>query len=121
MSAIKPDFETEGEFIRITAEEAERERALRDQFAAFWSSATGDPRAVYDAFISVSPRARDVTVDAVNETSVHGYFIHPQQAKPERAILFLHGGGYVLGSARAYRGFVGQLVSRPQVPALVID
>jgi len=121
MSAIKPDFETEGEFIRISAEEAERERALRDHFAAFWNTISGDPRSAYDAFISATPLASDVVIDDVNEAAVHGYFLHPQQAKPERAILFLHGGGYVLGSASAYRGFVSQIVSRAQVPALVID
>ena len=45
----------------------------------------------------------------------------PQHAEPGQAILFLHGGGYVLGSAKAYRGFVSQIVSRARIPALVID
>src|SRR5262249_44184265 len=45
----------------------------------------------------------------------------PQHAEPGRAILFLHGGGYVQGSAQAYRGFVSQIVSRTRIPALVID
>ncbi len=45
----------------------------------------------------------------------------PQHAEPGRAILFLHGGGYVQGSAKAYRGFVSQIVSRARIPALVID
>jgi acetyl esterase/lipase len=39
---------------------------------------------------------------------------------PGQAILFLHGGGYVQGSAKAYRGFVSQIVSRTGIPALVI-
>jgi acetyl esterase/lipase len=32
-----------------------------------------------------------------------------------------YGGGYGLGSAEAYRGFVSQIVSRAGIPALVID
>jgi monoterpene epsilon-lactone hydrolase len=43
------------------------------------------------------------------------------RSSPSQAILFLHGGGYVLGSAKAYRGFVSQIVSRARIPALVID
>ena len=121
MSSVQTDLVTEGEFIRITAEEAERERALRNRFASFWSIASGDPRAVYDAFISGSPMAGDLLIDDVNEAAVNAQFVCPRQAKPGQALLFLHGGGYVLGSARAYRGFVSQIVSRTQIPALVID
>ena len=122
MSMTEADFETEGaEFIRISAEEVERERALRDRFAAFWSTASGDQRAAYDAFISGSPLASDATIDEVNDAALHACFVRPQQARPRQAILFLHGGGYVLGSARAYRGFVSQIVSRAQIPALVIS
>ncbi len=47
--------------------------------------------------------------------------MHPKSTEPARAILYLHGGGYVVGSAQAYRGFVSQIVSRTQIPALVID
>lgn len=37
------------------------------------------------------------------------------------AILYIHGGGYVLGSAQAYLGFVSQIVSRTRIPAFVLD
>jgi monoterpene epsilon-lactone hydrolase len=52
---------------------------------------------------------------------VRGWWVRPQEAEPGQAILFLHGGGYVQGSAKAYRGFVSQIVSRARIPALVID
>jgi acetyl esterase/lipase len=109
------------EFVRISADERDRERALRGRFADFWSTATGEPRAVYDAFTSASPLAPDVVLEAVDESSARGWWVRPQQPRPGQAILFLHGGGYVLGSAKAYRGFVSQIVSRVRVPALVID
>ena len=87
---------------------------------------SGDPpaasrRAVYDTFISATPLAADVTLDAVNEDGVHGWWVRPQNADPAQAILYIHGGGYGLGSSKAYRGFVSQIASRTQVPALVID
>jgi epsilon-lactone hydrolase len=43
------------EFVRILADERERERVLRERFADFWGTASAEPRAIYDAFISASP------------------------------------------------------------------
>lgn len=121
MSAIENDFRTEGEFVRISADERRREDALREKFANFWGTATGDARTIYDAFISGSPVADGVTIDPVDENGVHGFVVRPKRAKPGEAILFLHGGGYVVGSAKAYRGFVSQIVSRTNVPALIVE
>jgi monoterpene epsilon-lactone hydrolase len=108
-------------FIDISAEERERERALRDRFAQFWSTASGEPRAVYDAFIAASPLVDGVSLESVDVAGVQGWWVHPERPAPGRATLYLHGGGYGLGSAKAYRGFVSQIVSRTGVPALVID
>ncbi|MBR0872920.1 alpha/beta hydrolase [Bradyrhizobium tropiciagri] len=108
-------------FIPISAEERERERALRERFAGFWNNATGELRATYDSFISASPLVEGVTLEAVDASCVRGWWIRPERARSRRAILFLHGGGYGLGSASAYRGFVSQIVARTNIPALVID
>jgi acetyl esterase/lipase len=107
--------------IPIAPEERAREDALREQFAAFWAYAEGGMRVVYDAFIAASPLAEGVLLQAVDTPEVKGWWLYPKQAEPRAAILFLHGGGYGLGSAWAYRGFVSQIVSRTGVPALVID
>jgi len=37
------------------------------------------------------------------------------------AILYLHGGAYVVGSAQAYRHFAGQIAARAKAPAFVTD
>ena len=111
----------EATIVPIAADERERERALRERFACFWGSASGDLRATYDTFISASPVADGVTFEAVDATDVRGWWVRPAEASSGRAILFLHGGGYVLGSAKAYRGFVSQLVARTNIAALVID
>lgn len=109
------------EVIEISSDERARESALRERFAGFWSSASGEPRAIYDAFISASPLRDDVTLDEVDEQGARGFWVRPAHTEPGQAILYLHGGGYVQGSAKAYRGFASQLVSRTQLPALVID
>jgi epsilon-lactone hydrolase len=118
---LRDHRQSKTEFVRISADERERERALRERFADFWRTATGEPRAIYDAFISATPMARNVVVEAVHDGSVRGWWVRPQHAEAGRAILFLHGGGYVQGAAKAYRGFASQIVSRAQIPALVID
>jgi len=109
------------ETIELTSDESSREAALRKRFADFWASSKGELRAIYDTFISGSPMAEGVTTEAVDAEGVHGWWLKPASATLGQAILFIHGGGYVLGSAKAYRGFVSQIVSRTNVPALAID
>ena len=121
VAGLRNHQQSKTELVRISADERERECGLRKRFAEFWGTASGEPRAIYDAFISASPLTPDVVVEPVDESSVRGWWVGPRQAEHSRAILFLHGGGYVQGSAKAYRGFVSQIVSRAQIAALVID
>jgi hypothetical protein len=110
MAEVRDQQVSKTEFIEIAPDERVRESDLRERFANFWATAKGDQRKIYDTFISGSPLTDSVTVDEVAENGVRGFFIRPQHAAPGRAILFLHGGGYVLGSAKAYRGLVSQIV-----------
>jgi monoterpene epsilon-lactone hydrolase len=121
MSAAGLRNHQQTELVPISVDERDRELALRARFAYFWETASGDPRAIYDTFISATPLAHGVVLEEVEESSVRGWWVRPQQANPGQALLFLHGGGYVVGSAKAYRGFVSQIVSRVRIPALVID
>jgi len=108
--------------IPLSLTEADREAELLAHFADFWSSATGAPRSIYDKFISASPMAEGTQVEELTTAEVHGWWVRPAQPAPAgRAILFIHGGGYVQGTAAAYRGFVSQIVSRTGIPALAID
>lgn len=45
----------------------------------------------------------------------------PPGTSDERVLLYLHGGGYALGSARAYRGFAARLASTFGASAVVPD
>jgi len=109
------------EIIPLSPEERVREAALRERFAAFWGSAAGDLRDTYDTFIGASPVAHGVSVEAVDEKTVWGWWVRPAVTETKRAILYVHGGGYILGSSKAYRGFASQIVARTGVPALIID
>lgn len=48
-----------------------------------------------------------------------GWWCRPDDAVAGAAILYFHGGAYVVGSARAYQHFVGQLAARAKVAAFV--
>ncbi|WP_407521265.1 alpha/beta hydrolase [Methylobacterium oryzisoli] len=118
---LDPHATRETVTVPLSSAERQRETALRERFARFWGEATGQPRAIYDAFVAGSPLAEGVTVDAVDHDGCRGWWVRPDNAETDRAILFLHGGGYVQGTAAAYRGFVSQLVSRAGLAALAID
>ena len=121
------EFESSGAsprtaFFSIAPDESARERVLRERFARFWAAASGEPRAVYDAFISATPSMPGVIFEAVDAGVIRGWWIRPPHVETaDRAILYIHGGGYVQGSAQAYRGFVSQIVARTGVPAFVVD
>jgi monoterpene epsilon-lactone hydrolase len=105
----------------LAADERDREKALRARFAQFWSTATGEPRTVYDTFISATPFAEGVSSEQVETASVRGWWVQPSLAEHHGVLLYLHGGSYIAGSARAYRGFASQLASRTRRPVFVLD
>ncbi|WP_345073775.1 alpha/beta hydrolase [Hymenobacter fastidiosus] len=48
-------------------------------------------------------------------------WIRPTGAPAHRVLLYLHGGGYVLGSLNSHRSLIGALAQRCQLNALAID
>lgn len=87
----------------------------------FRSSFNGTVREWYDALLEQTPVAEGVVIEAANSNSVDGYWVTPEGASAERALVFIHGGGYALGSASSYCGFASQLASRTGVRTLVPD
>ena len=81
----------------------------------------GSYRQAYDAMTEWTPIADGVTLDVVDERDARGWWVRPSDAPADRVILFIHGGAYALGSAKAYRGFVSQIVGRTGVAAFVLD
>lgn len=48
-------------------------------------------------------------------------WIRPSANPNDRAMLYFHGGGYVMGSSRSHRGFVAKFVAGSGIGALVFD
>ena len=78
-------------------------------------------RAAFDELMEKTPSAEGVTYEAATMGGVPGWWCHPTEAGAGHAILYLHGGAYVVGSARAYRQLAGQIASRANAPAFVAD
>jgi acetyl esterase/lipase len=95
-------------------------RALRTEFARFWSTEQGEPRAVYDRFIAATPVAPGVSVQSTDDPA-QGVWVQPAGTSSENVVLFLHGGGYGLGSASAYVGLASQLATRADVPIFALE
>jgi len=78
-----------------------------------------DARKTFDEMMEKVPAASGVTYDAATIGGVSGWWCRPADAVKGATILYLHGGGYAVGSAQAYQHFVGQVASRTRVAAFV--
>jgi acetyl esterase/lipase len=65
--------------------------------------------------------ARDVKSDAVSAGGVKAEWIVPPNAANDRVILYLHGGGYVMGSINTHRAMVARIARASQARALALD
>ncbi len=71
--------------------------------------AIADRRAGFDAFAKVFPTASDIEVEPVSANGVPAEWTSAPGADPTRAILYLHGGGYVIGSLDSHRHVASEI------------
>jgi epsilon-lactone hydrolase len=80
-----------------------------------------DAREFFDALMEgVSPRD-DVTFESATVGGVPGVWVRPASSRSDEAILHVHGGWFVSGSATAYRHLVGHIAARAGASAFVPD
>ena len=78
-------------------------------------------RQPFDEIMGRVPAADSVTYEADSVGGVPGWWCRPSNARQGQVILYLHGGWYNWGSARAYRNFVGHIAARAGAAAFVPD
>jgi monoterpene epsilon-lactone hydrolase len=78
-------------------------------------------RGAYDAVMRHTPMPSGVEFEADVVGGVRGEWCYPHLVRGSTAILFLHGGGYVMGSPAGYRAFAGQIVARSKTAAFIPD
>jgi acetyl esterase/lipase len=106
----------------LLAEDAPALAAMRQAASAHKGEPLGpEARPMFDAMCAATPAAEDVQVEAATVGGIAGFWLRPVNARPGARILYLHGGGYVLGSAQALIHFAGQIASRVGADAFVPD
>lgn len=63
----------------------------------------------------------DVKQEPVLAAGVPGFWFTPASPRPRSAILYLHGGGYVMGSVATHRSLIGRLARACGVRCLALD
>lgn len=102
---------------------------LANRMATLWAPvfehASADPdieamRTAYEEFLAQADVPEGIKVFPANAGGVPSLSVRPA-GETDAAILFLHGGGFAIGSAYGYRPLVGALVAAAGVGALVPD
>ena len=65
--------------------------------------------------------ARDVKCEAVSAGGVPAEWIVPPNAADDRVILYLHGGGYVMGSINTHRAMIARIARASEAKALALN
>jgi monoterpene epsilon-lactone hydrolase len=68
-----------------------------------------DQRRSFDAFAAVFPTASDVVVEKISANGVPAEWSSVAGADTSRAVLYLHGGGYVIGSLDSHRHVASEI------------
>ncbi len=78
-------------------------------------------RAGLEAMAQMSPLPPDVRAEAVNASGVPAEWIAVDTGPEERFVLYLHGGGYVIGSIRTHRDLAQRIARAARARVLLID
>ncbi|ATQ44507.1 alpha/beta hydrolase [Caulobacter mirabilis] len=78
-----------------------------------------DRRTGMDAFGAAAKLPDGLAVESVDIAGLEAELLTPAGAAPNRALLYLHGGGYCVGSPRSHRPLAARLASAIGCPALV--
>jgi monoterpene epsilon-lactone hydrolase len=78
-------------------------------------------RPAFDELMGKTPGAEGIAYESATVGGVPGWWCRPNGSVSHAAILYLHGGAYVVGSAQAYCNFVGQIAVRANAPIFVAD
>jgi epsilon-lactone hydrolase len=80
-----------------------------------------EARGQFDAVMASVLAPNNVRSDADAIGGVPGTWVRPASARPECALLHLHGGWFNFGSAAAFTNLVGQIAARVGVSAFIPD
>src|SRR5438445_2763626 len=93
---------------------------LRAQPIADQSRSVEEIRAGFEQMGNVWQIEADIKKEPVNVGSTKAEWLTAPNADPGRAILYLHGGGYVIGSINTHRSLAGRISRAAKARVLLI-
>jgi monoterpene epsilon-lactone hydrolase len=81
----------------------------------------GELRAGFEQMAAFFPVAPEISVEDVRAGGVPAEWVRAPEASAERIVLYLHGGGYVIGSLRTHRSLVSRISAAAGAHALSLD
>src|SRR6266705_60280 len=106
----------------LSPEDAPGATALRASVAAFKGKLAGTAaRGPFDDVMERVAAPTDVAFAADTVGGISGWWAKPARPRKGAAIIHLHGGWFNLGTARAYRNFVGHIGASAGADAFVPD
>lgn len=78
-------------------------------------------RIMFDDWQRVTGEPEDVTYKETTIGGVPGILVTPLNSDPKQVLVFLHGGGFALGSSRSHRKLAGHLAKAAGTTAFVAD
>jgi epsilon-lactone hydrolase len=78
-------------------------------------------RASFEQLAAMFPVDADIKCESVTANGVKSEWVSAPEAESGRAILYLHGGGYVMGSINTHRSMAARLSRAAKARVLVID
>jgi acetyl esterase/lipase len=82
---------------------------------------TAELRKAYDAMGEIFPPAADVTLEKISANGVPAEWSSTPNASKDRIIMYVHGGGYVIGSVASHRHLVTELGRAAGTRTLSVD
>jgi monoterpene epsilon-lactone hydrolase len=80
-----------------------------------------ETRAGFEQLAQLFPLAADVRAEPVSAGGVPAEWVSVSQSRIDRVVLYLHGGGYVIGSPNSHRELASRVARATQARALVPD
>ena len=106
----------------LSREDSPGATALRASVAAYKGKLAGTAaRGPFDELMERVAVPTDVTFEADTVGGISGFWAKPARPHKGAAILHVHGGWFNLGTARAYRNFVGHIASSAGAAAFIPD
>ncbi len=78
-------------------------------------------RAGMEALTASTPKPDEVSYVEAEADGVRGEWVTAPASRVDRVLLYLHGGGYVVGSPRTHRGLTGSLAQKAGVRVFALD